>query len=622
MRSIPFAVATALMAFAIAAASDIVPTADIPAASYALWAHLHWVWGHNSNSNQANVTQLVSDYLAHDIPVGAVNIDSTWATQFNNFDVDPNKFPDFASLVSSLHAQDVKVTLWATSFVNVEDPDYSFCEANKYLVRNSSGLVRPIEWWHGSGALIDYSNPDALAWWHSKMDQVLAINGDTSFGVDGFKADASDPYIGEYILSGGALGYKDVPYTSYRQYADFYYGDFLNYTRVRRGEADGLLMSRPVDCQFDPDSQVCWNYSPKFAMTSGWVGDDESDWNGFRGCARKIIYSAWQGYANMGCDIGGYLQSDEYINSYTDLQKVQIFLRWAQFGAFLPLMENGGGGEHRPWMFSALPDITSEQVTDIYKKYVLEHMRLSPYLRTTGSIALASGTSSITPLAIDESRRPDDSKSKRWYPQPSTYSYKLGDALLVHPIMNNQSLVDMAFPSVESKSSSPCTWLDWWSPADVTLAINCGTKDVRRIVDDLTRFPVYVLQGSMLALLQQPQKDVSSYVFTWFLGSMLQQEQQISFEAKAEMRESAIEGPGILATGNLSSKGKGEQRIEVSITARPGPVEMAFVGVFERLNVESSSAEACTSSFVQDKATLVVSCSQNQQGTHIIVSSF
>jgi alpha-glucosidase (family GH31 glycosyl hydrolase) len=151
----------------------VVSPAELPAAPYYKWAHGHWVWNHNSAVNQQNTTGIVQEYLEHDIPVSAVNIDSTWATHFNNFQPNTDKFPDFKGMVSELHDQNVKVLLWATSMVNVENPDYQFCVENQYLVRNSKGLVRPLGWWHGEGGLLDYSNPDAVSWWHSKMDTVL-----------------------------------------------------------------------------------------------------------------------------------------------------------------------------------------------------------------------------------------------------------------------------------------------------------------------------------------------------------------------------------------------------------------------------------------------------------------
>jgi alpha-glucosidase (family GH31 glycosyl hydrolase) len=84
----------------------------------------------------------------------------------------------------------------ATSMVNTENPDYQMCVDNKYLVRDSRGLVRPLQWWHGYGGLLDYSNPEAVSWWHAQMDKVLDA------GVDGFKTDGTDPYIAEYELTG------------------------------------------------------------------------------------------------------------------------------------------------------------------------------------------------------------------------------------------------------------------------------------------------------------------------------------------------------------------------------------------------------------------------------------
>lgn len=45
-------------------------------AAAAEWAHKHWIWLSNDQGNQQTVIQLLEDYLAHNISVGAVNIDS------------------------------------------------------------------------------------------------------------------------------------------------------------------------------------------------------------------------------------------------------------------------------------------------------------------------------------------------------------------------------------------------------------------------------------------------------------------------------------------------------------------------------------------------------------------
>ena len=48
--------------------------------------------------------------------------------------------------------------------VNVENPDYDMCVENNYLVKDSHGEVRPLQWWHGYGGLLDYTNPFAVEW--------------------------------------------------------------------------------------------------------------------------------------------------------------------------------------------------------------------------------------------------------------------------------------------------------------------------------------------------------------------------------------------------------------------------------------------------------------------------
>jgi alpha-glucosidase len=54
-----------------------------------------------------------------------------------------------------------------------------------------------------------------------------------------------------------------------------------------------------------------------------------------------------------------------------------LFIRWAQLGAFSPLMENGGNKEHRPWMFD-------DETLQIYRNFVKIHMSLKPYFLTVG----------------------------------------------------------------------------------------------------------------------------------------------------------------------------------------------------------------------------------------------
>lgn len=111
-------------------------------------------------------------------------------------------------------------------------------------------------------------------------------------------------------------------------------------------------------------------------------------------------------YPNFGSDIGGYRNGDGALG-----RTKELFIRWAQLGAFSPLMENGGNGEHCPWAFD-------NETLNIYKKYCwLEiflclivcfsfvdiHYKMAAYLLSFGTTALETNTSTIIPLAPHQS---------------------------------------------------------------------------------------------------------------------------------------------------------------------------------------------------------------------------
>jgi len=494
--------------------------------------------------------------------------------------------------------------MWATSFVNNDNPDFQMAVDKKFLVRNKDGDVKLLKWWKGEGGLLDYSNPDAVEWWHGLMDNVLVLpNGD---GIDGFKCDSSDPYIIEYMEGPGAkaLGYNDVPYESYHQYADYYYGDFFNHTRARRGEA-GLIMSRPVDCILRDkiNDRICLQQSPKYVMTSGWVGDDDSSMDGLRACAKKVIFSAWDGYANFGCDVGGY--RDQHI-AEADLKF--YFLRSAQFNAFLPLMENGGSGVHRPWM--VVPGDT--EIVDVYRDLVNQHTRLSQYLLSAGTQALATGTSSITPLAVN-SEDPKRKRSHRFYSIPSTYSYLLGPDVLVHPPLFgvvekkeglDASVVEMRFPGDAST-----TWLDWWHPSEERLSHQGGDKKKR--VVPLREYPVYVRAGALLPLWEEDKLKHSSTTFTWFAPRADRDTQPVV----SAVHEPAADGPGMTATASFTTTGS----VEMKISAHEGAVGMSLVNVPSPTKVSVSGCVGTEHFYYPLTRTLTVQCEKNTLGTILTV---
>lgn len=182
------------------------------------------------------------------------------------------------------------------------------------------------------------------------------------------------------------------------------------------------------------------------------VAPQDPDFYGLKMALINILESAWinvtssgpGAYTNFGSDTGGYRSGD---------RTAEVLIRWAQVNAFLPLFENGGNDEHRPWGFDTPP---STFYTDIYRRLVAAHYELGPYLLTTGTNAYAAGVSAITPTSSPPADFP-------FIVEPdmlSDYSFRLGSDYFVVPIVDsNVSTVSVTLPGTPAQS-----WYEFWSP--------------------------------------------------------------------------------------------------------------------------------------------------------------
>ncbi|MFH1466396.1 MAG: TIM-barrel domain-containing protein [Pseudomonadota bacterium] len=434
--------------------ADTGDTAPAPEPAWPEWAWHHWVW--EGESTTESLTEMVDGYEEHGIEVGAVIIDSPWETAYNTFVWDEERFDDPAGLIDSLHARGIRVFLWIVPAINVDaQPLYDEAAAAGYFMqaREGSGPA-VITWWKGEGSLLDYFNPEALAWWHAMMEPVLDL------GIDGWKCDGLDFSVVIAPYSPG-LG-RDV---TRAEYAEAYYRDFHDFTRERLGD-DRVITARPVDTYGaapDEDDAAIAAFAPVDITWSGWVGDQDSDFGGLKMALRNLYYSSVLGYLAFGSDIGGYRSDDTQLG-----RDKETFLRWAALGAFCPVMENGGSGEHWPWRFD-------EETVTIYRSFVDLHHALLPWMNARGAEAFAEGRSLFA------------------FQDDETYEYILGEDLFVAPMIEPGTSRDVTFPEGE----------DWiWLFGEHPVYAG-GTAETLEI--PLDTFPGFVREGSGLRATLLPE---------------------------------------------------------------------------------------------------------------------
>lgn len=225
-------------AFLYASKTWFPPSGETPAElffaapQYNTWVEL------NYQQNQQSILKYAKDFLAQGCPPGVIMIDDTWQVAYGEWDFDLRRFPDPKAMCDELHRMGFKVMLWICPWVGMDTPAYRRIafgnNPNDYRGYPTKGgfrmqadcpsLPAPNLWWNGYSALLDFTHPNARAWFKEQLDRLVR-----DYGVDGFKFDggefehySEEAFPCERGLSRAeetrayALHALDYPYSEYR----------------------------------------------------------------------------------------------------------------------------------------------------------------------------------------------------------------------------------------------------------------------------------------------------------------------------------------------------------------------------------------------------------------------
>lgn len=437
------------------------------------------------------VRYAVTQFRQHGIPVSAFVFDSPWEVAYNDFrfnmtqfgrdaTINGQHFAGFASLnamMQFLQTNGLKVICWMAPFVNVSSFDekipgqnlgkaanYDEAAAQSMFVRASqNGPPLIVPWWKGHGSPIDFTNPVSRQWLTRQLQSLLAEthvvtrSGAQQSAIGGFKTDDGESGNGPNTY---------IPITAH--YAD-------GRTGVEMRNAYCVTYQKAV-------WEVLGNQGALFARSGFvgspsfpgcWAGDNEPNFgdNGLPGVIVAGLSAAISGYAIWGHDIGGYQDTNFSVSP------PNLFMRWAQFGCFSPIMQM-----HRqvtkemqyPWRYG-------QQALDNYRFYCRLHTQLFPYIYTYAKLAGTDGLPMIRPLVL---MAQDDSNTFGLQ-----HIYLFGNELLVAPIVQPNALTRQVYlPEGE--------WFDFW-----TNARHAGGQTITWTDHDPTHIPVFVREGALVPML-------------------------------------------------------------------------------------------------------------------------
>ncbi|XP_047004434.1 myogenesis-regulating glycosidase-like [Schistocerca americana] len=333
-----------------------------------------------------NVRDRVANIIEHGFDYSVIEISDKWETCYGSMTVDTTKFPDMRALTDDLHALGFSVALWMHPFVNENcEPYFSEALANGYLVQNTNGSTTT-RWWRGYGGVVDFTNPDAAAWW---TDKLSTLRNET--GIDTFRFDYGES---SYVPQPAEITpVEKNPVAISDEYS-------------RAGAQFGPM----VTLRSGVESQQLPNFFLMDVIDTAWSGQ-----NGLKTLVPKLLQLSMVGYPFvMPEQVGGAENHGGY-------PTYDLYIRWLQATTFMPAIRF----HVKPWDFD-------NETMDICRNLTQLHAQYGPLIVELMKKAAEDGTPVNRPV---------------WWVDPEDATaltidseYMLGDDVLVAPVVSHKAV--------------------------------------------------------------------------------------------------------------------------------------------------------------------------------------
>jgi alpha-D-xyloside xylohydrolase len=407
-----------------------------PAWSFGLWLTTSFT----TDYDEATVTSFVDGMAERGIPLTVFHFDCFWMREYQwcDFAWDPDVFPDPEGMLARLKGRGLKVSAWINPYIAQKSPLFDEAARLGHLVRRPNGDVWQWDLWQAGMGLVDFTSPDARAWFQAKLKALL------DQGVDCFKTDFGERIPTDVVWHDGS-----DPQRMHNYYTHLYNRTVFELLEKERGQGEAVLFARSATAG-----------GQQYPVH--WGGDCWASFEAMAESLRGGLSLSLSGFGFWSHDIGGFEGTPD----------PAVFKRWLAFGLLSSHSRLHGSSSYRvPWNFG-------EEAVDVARRFTLLKHRLMPYLYGAAAEAHRTGVPVMRPMVLEF---PGDPACR-----PLDRQYMLGPDLLVAPVFTEDGEVEVYLPAG--------TWTHLLTGERVT---GPAWRTERHGYDSL---PLYVREGAVLPL--------------------------------------------------------------------------------------------------------------------------
>lgn len=377
--------------------TDLTGKPALPAPwTFGLWLSTSFT----TNYDEKTVNEFVDGMFQRDIPLKVFHFDCFWMKEFawSNLIWDERVFPDPAGMLKRLKEKGLKVCVWINPYIGQESEMFAEGVEGGYFIKRPNGDVWQWDMWQPGMAIVDFTNPEARAWYTGKLEALMDM------GVDCFKTD-----FGERIPVDAAYSDGSDPVKMHNYYTYLYNKTVFDVIKKKKGEREAVLFARSATAG-----------GQKFPVH--WGGDCWSDYVSMEESLRGGLSLTSSGFGFWSHDIGGF----------EDKSTPDVYKRWCAFGLLSTHSRLHGSSSYRvPWNYD-------DEACEVVSFFAKQKASLMPYLYRNAIETAKTGVPMMRSMVLEFT----GDRTCAYLDK----QYMLGDSLMVAPIFNDKGMADYYLP--------------------------------------------------------------------------------------------------------------------------------------------------------------------------------